>query len=112
MHTRARDNNALGGRGVAPRAQMMALNPLIQSTDVNLADAMARAWQGGAAVVNNSWGPPDPASGGTGSFYRASSVWQQAVLQGVTQGFGHLLAFADVLGDTEDADNLSIDHDR
>jgi subtilisin family serine protease len=84
----ARDNNAYGGRGVAPRAQFMALNPLIQSTDVNMADAMARAWQGGAAVVNNSWGPPDPASGGTGSFYRASSVWQQAVLQGVTQGRG------------------------
>ena len=84
----ARDNNAYGGRGVAPRAQLMAFNPLIQSTDVNMADAMARAWQGGAAVVNNSWGPPDPASGGTGSFYRASSVWQQAVLQGVTQGRG------------------------
>ena len=86
----ARDNNAYGGRGVAPRAQMMAFNPLIQSTDVNMADAMARAWQGGAAVVNNSWGPPDPASGGTGSFYRSSSVWQQAVLQGVTQGRGGL----------------------
>lgn len=86
----ARDNNAYGGRGVAPRAQLMAFNPLIQSTDVNMADAMARAWQGGAAVVNNSWGPPDPASGGTGSFYRASSLWQQAVLQGVTQGRGGL----------------------
>ncbi len=86
----ARDNNAFGGRGVAPRAQFMALNPLIQSTDVNMADAMARAWQGGAAVVNNSWGPPDPASGGTGSFYRSSSVWQQAVLQGVAQGRGGL----------------------
>lgn len=86
----ARDNNAYGGRGVAPRAQMMALNPLIQSTDVNMADAMARAWQGGAAVVNNSWGPPDPASGGSGSFYRSSLLWQQAVLQGVTQGRGGL----------------------
>lgn len=86
----ARDNNAYGGRGVAPRAQFMAFNPLIQSTDVNMADAMARAWQGGAAVVNNSWGPPDPASGGTGSFYRSSSVWQQAVLQGVAQGRGGL----------------------
>lgn len=84
----ARDNNAYGGRGVAPRAQLMAFNPLIQSTDVNMADAMARAWQGGAAVVNNSWGPPDPSSGGSGSFYRSSSVWQQAVLQGVTQGRG------------------------
>lgn len=86
----ARDNNAVGGRGVAPRAQMMALNPLIQSTDVNLADAMARAWQGGAAVVNNSWGPPDPASGGSGSFYASSALWQQAVLQGVSQGRGGL----------------------
>jgi len=86
----ARDNNAYGGRGVAPRAQLMAFNPLIQSTDVNMADAMARAWQGGAAVVNNSWGPPDPASGGSGSFYRSSSVWQQAVLQGVAQGRGGL----------------------
>lgn len=86
----ARDQNAYGGRGVAPRAQMMALNPLIQSTDVNMADAMARAWQGGAAVVNNSWGPPDPASGGSNSFYRSSPVWQQAVLQGVTQGRGGL----------------------
>lgn len=86
----ARDNNAYGGRGVAPRARLMAFNPLIQSTDVNMADAMARAWQGGAAVVNNSWGPPDPASGGTGSFYRASPLWQQAVLQGVAQGRGGL----------------------
>lgn len=86
----ARDQNALGGRGVAPRAQFMALNPLIQSTDVNLADAMARAWQGGAAVVNNSWGPPDPGNGGSGSFYRSSPLWQQAVLQGVTQGRGGL----------------------
>ncbi len=86
----ARDNNAYGGRGVAPRAQLMAYNPLVMSTDVNMADAMARAWQSGAAVVNNSWGPPDPSSGGTGSFYRSSSVWQQSVLQGVTQGRGGL----------------------
>lgn len=82
----ARDNNAYGGRGVAPRARMMAFNPLIQSTDVNMADAMARAWQSGAAVVNNSWGPPDPAGGGTGSFYRSSPLWQEAVLQGTAQG--------------------------
>ena len=86
----ALDQNLYGGRGVAPRAQLMALNPLIQATDVNIADAMARAWQGGAAVVNNSWGPPDPANGGSGSFYRSSPLWQQAVLQGVTQGRGGL----------------------
>lgn len=86
----ARADNGYGGRGVAPAVQFMAFNPIAQSTDINMADAMARAWQGGAAVVNNSWGPPDPGSGGTGSYYRSSVLWQQAVLQGVAQGRGGL----------------------
>ena len=54
----ARDNNGLGGRGVAPRAAITAYALLQASTSSNEADAMAFQARD-VAVSNNSWGPAD-----------------------------------------------------
>lgn len=86
----ARAGNAIGGRGVAPGAGFFGLNMLVRSTLANTVDAMGRAWRSGAHIVNNSWGPLDPASGGTRTFVPSPLAWQAAVLEGVEQGRGGL----------------------
>ena len=77
----ARDNG-VGGRGVAPRATIHGHNFLANSTDSNMADAMARN-RVVTAVSNNSWGPPDGPWLGF-----ASSLWETAVGAGVREGYG------------------------
>lgn len=79
-------NNSIGGRGVAPRARLMGLDVLVNPTDANIADAVSRAVESGAAVVNNSWGPLDPGSGGDLSYTKASLAWKRAVERAVTEG--------------------------
>ena len=81
----ARDNS-IGVRGVAPRATIYGYNLIVDDgalvTAANAADAMSRR-RDVTAVSNNSWGPPD----GPG-IDRASSVWEEAIEAGVTNGYG------------------------
>ena len=60
----AQENN-LGVRGVAPQADIYGYNFLVDSTDFNSADAMARR-RLETAVSNNSWGPVNAAGLGVG----------------------------------------------
>lgn len=81
----ARDNNGLGGRGVASRASLVGYALLQASTSSNEADAMT--FQAPAvAVSNNSWGPPD----GTGQLADSTSLWRDAVDFGLATGRGGL----------------------
>ena len=77
----ARDND-LGVRGVAPRASIYGYNVIEQGLpeDLDAADAMARH-KSDTAVSNNSWGPPY-----TLGF--TSAIWEEAIVDGVTNGFG------------------------
>ena len=81
----ARDNS-IGVRGVAPRATIYGYNLIVDDgalfTVANAADAVSRR-RDVTAVSNNSWGPPD----GPG-IDRASSVWEEAIEAGVTNGYG------------------------
>ena len=81
----ARDNS-IGVRGVAPRATIYGYNLIVDDgalfTAANAADAVSRR-RDVTAVSNNSWGPPD----GPG-IDRASSVWEEAIEAGVTNGYG------------------------
>ena len=78
----ARDNS-VGVRGVAPRATMYGYNLLAGSGRLSEAlDAMTRNGDV-TAVSNNSWGNRDrpwPK--------RASSLWEQAIYDGITNGNG------------------------
>ena len=77
----ARDN-ALGGRGVAPRATIYGYNALAYLTSANGANAMTRNMST-TGVSNNSWGAPD------GPHVNAQdAVWAMAVETGVTTGYG------------------------
>ena len=77
----ARDND-MGMRGVAPRATIYGYNYLVEQSNANEADAMSRN-AATTAISNNSWGPGDFAGPET-----ASSMWQAAVEDGVTNGYG------------------------
>ena len=77
----ARDNQ-VGVRGVAPRATIYGYNLLAGiSTIAEATDAMTRNADA-TAVSNNSWGNPDrpwPK--------RASSFWEQAIYDGIQNGY-------------------------
>ena len=77
----ARDND-LGVRGVAPRASIYNYNVIEEGfpEDVNAGDAMTRH-KADTAVSNNSWGPP-------WMLGLASAIWEQAIVDGVTNGLG------------------------
>lgn len=77
----ARDNNGLGGRGVAPRAALMGYALLQASTSSNEADAMAFQARD-VAVSNNSWGPAD----GNGQLSENNSLWRDAIEFGLASG--------------------------
>ena len=77
----ARDND-VGGRGVAPRANIHGYNFLIAQSDFVLADSMTRN-RVVTAVSNNSWGPAS--EHGLGPVPR---YWELAVEQGVREGYG------------------------
>jgi kexin len=81
----ARDNNGVGGRGVASRASLVGYALLQASTSSNEADAMTFQAPG-IAVSNNSWGPPD----GTGLLTDPTSLWRDAVDFGLANGRGGL----------------------
>ena len=77
----ARDNS-LGVRGVAPRATVYAYNLLRDRTEENEADAATRD-KATTAVSNNSWGHYDGPE-----LNAAPSIWEMAVDDGITGGFG------------------------
>ncbi len=77
----AQDFNNIGGRGVAPRAEMVGYDLLNNSTSLNEADAMTRdAIQN--HISNNSWGTPD----GFATIEDASAIWRTAIDTGHTTG--------------------------
>ncbi|MFP5405045.1 MAG: S8 family peptidase, partial [Gammaproteobacteria bacterium] len=80
----ARDDNALGGAGVAPRAQFSAYNALATETNADVADALNRDLANNA-IYNNSWGAPD-----NGNLRAAASTFVAAVRNGVATGRGGL----------------------
>ena len=77
----AKDNN-LGMRGVAPEAKIYGYTYLVEQSDANEADAMSRNATT-TAVSNNSWGPGD-----LGQPEPATGLWEAAVEDGVTTGYG------------------------
>ena len=76
----ARDN-AVGGRGAAPRASLIGYNLLLNLNATNSADSMTR---GTLDISNNSWGATD----GTGFYDNslAPASWTTAITNGITSG--------------------------
>ncbi len=79
----ARDGNAKGGRGTAPRAGLVGYNLLQAFTTANQSDAMLRAASLNG-VSSNSWGPPD----GDGTLSASPQAWKDAIVQGLLTGRG------------------------
>ena len=78
----AAKDNSVGVRGVAPEATIYGYNFLEEQSDANEADSMSRN-AAVTAVSNNSWGSAD-----YGRPQSATSVWEMAVEDGVTNGYG------------------------
>ena len=78
----AAKDNSLGMRGVAPDAKIYGYNYLVEQTDANEANAMSRN-AATTAISNNSWGPGD-----SGQPEPATELWEAAVEDGVTNGYG------------------------
>ena len=78
----ARDDNALGGAGVAPRAWLVAYDALASSLDADVADALGRASDQNA-IYQNSWGSPDD-----GAVHRAEASFVSAIEAGIATGRG------------------------
>ena len=99
----ARDNG-IGMRGVAPRATIYGYNVLLDSTDINEADAMYRN-SSTTAISNNSWGPLD-----FGAVEFTHTFWETAVRNGVTTGFdGKGVFYAWAAGNGGDDDDSNLD---
>lgn len=81
----ARDDNAAGGRGAAPRAKLVGYNLLESYTSSNEADALTRNAPD-IHVSNNSWGPPD----GRGTLDAPPATWRSAIDTGLSSGRGGL----------------------
>ena len=78
----AAQDNSIGMRGVAPDATIYGYNYLVRQSNANEADAMIRN-KDTTAVSNNSWGPGDFAGP-----ERATEMWERAVRDGITTGYG------------------------
>lgn len=88
----ARDFNSLGGRGTAPRANLVSYNLLQNFTGTNIADAMIRG-STDVHISTNSWGPLD----GYGRLYASPVIWRDAINAGLTSGrngLGTIYTFA------------------
>jgi proprotein convertase subtilisin/kexin type 2 len=77
----AKQNNGLGGVGVAPNAKVSGYNLLQSSLTANEADAMTRN-TATVSISSNSWGAPD----GTGNVAASSFAWRNAIQTGLTTG--------------------------
>ena len=78
----AAKDNSLGMRGVAPDATIYGYNYLVEQSDAYEANAMSRN-SATTAISNNSWG-----SGDSGMPEHATVLWEMAVHDGVTNGYG------------------------
>ncbi|MGB7300393.1 MAG: S8 family serine peptidase [Burkholderiaceae bacterium] len=76
----ARDDNALGGSGVAPKSDLVGFNALSTATDADIADALGRDINI-IGVYNNSWGARDD-----GVLNPSGNVFEQAILDGIETG--------------------------
>jgi len=76
----ARDFNAIGVAGVAPRASLVGYNALATSLDTDVAEALNRGLQENA-VYNNSWGSPDD-----GFLHLAEPSFIEAIERGIATG--------------------------
>ena len=84
----ARDTNATGVAGVAPRAGFVAYNVLANTTVSNIANALTRDGQNNA-VYNSSWSSPDDvADGGGGVLHRVDNSFALAISDGIANGRG------------------------
>ena len=100
----AAKDNSLGMRGVAPEAKIYGYNYLVEETDANEANAMSRN-AATTAISNNSWGPRD-----SGQPEPATELWEAAVKNGVTTGYGGKGVFyAWAAGNGGDDDNSNLD---
>ena len=100
----AAKDNSLGMRGVAPDAKIYGYNYLVEQTDANEANAMSRN-AATTAISNNSWG-----SGDFGHPEPAAAIWEAAVKNGVTTGYGGKGVFyAWAAGNGGDDDNSNLD---
>lgn len=80
----ARDNNAAGGAGVAPRASLVAFDALSSALDSDIADALTRDPQQNA-IYHNSWGSPDD-----GRLHPSEPTFLAAIEDGIARGRGGL----------------------
>ncbi|MFT3802456.1 MAG: S8 family serine peptidase [Burkholderiaceae bacterium] len=78
----ARDQNGLGVRGVAPRATLVAYDPVQTRFDADIADALTRELSS-ISIYNNSWGLPD-----NGVLQPSPAVYQSAIARGLREGRG------------------------
>jgi kexin len=78
----ARDGNAIGGAGVAPRAALVGLDALSGGTDADIADALSRAPDANL-IYHNSWGSPDD-----GALHAAGAAFDAAIASGIATGRG------------------------
>lgn len=78
----ARDGNAVGGAGVAPRAPLVAYSALATGFDADIADALNRGLAANG-VYQNSWGALDDGVLGT-----APSTFYTAISNGIASGRG------------------------
>jgi len=81
----SRDLNGLGGRGVAPRANMVGYNLLQAYNLSNEADAATRG-SPNVHINTNSWGPPD----NLGTLGETNMTWRSAITTGLSSGRGGL----------------------
>ena len=100
----AAKDNSLGMRGVAPGAKIYGYNLLLELTAANAANAMSRN-AATTAISNNSWGSVDNGRPG-----HANEVWEIAVKDGVTTGYGGKGVFyAWAAGNGGDRDYATLD---
>ncbi|HMN82236.1 MAG TPA: S8 family serine peptidase [Burkholderiaceae bacterium] len=76
----ARNDNGVGGTGVAPRASIVAFNALATNFDTDIADALQRDLPVNG-VYNNSWGSSDD-----GRLHKVDTLLKSAVTQGLISG--------------------------
>ena len=76
----ARDANARGVAGVAPRASLVGYNALATSLDTDVSEALNRDLALNS-VYNNSWGSPDD-----GFLHPAEPSFVEAIERGITAG--------------------------
>ncbi|MDO5101957.1 MAG: S8 family serine peptidase [Lautropia sp.] len=76
----ARDNNGLGGSGVAPRASLVGYNPIATGTSADIFDALTKDMNKNH-IYNNSWGADD-----NGHFTSADAGLRSTIGVGLKEG--------------------------